>query len=501
MIRSLLKSSTFFLFMLSTLCFGEDETKPIVPEDTQQEKIVEAVSNSLQKSPLGQALIGAYRNNTEIQDQRAALRVSDLGIPRALAGYKPKLTADAGLMCQKDVLSGDVASGKRMDVTNSSPLIGTRDKSADVGVVLAQNIYRGGSDAAATKGAEGTVRAQRAQLLAVEQKILLSAVQAYLDLFAKMGQLDFLRANEKTLKETWDIAQEKFEVGAETRTSAAQAEAQWAEAVAKRQTAEAELEGIKATYERVTGFKPGNIERPADFTMVPKELKNAVEKAREQNPQVIAAIYQGVAARHKIDQIGGALLPTVDLELSLRRTLSKANQRYNENIVSEANAFVSRNINKTTQSVGIRASIPIYEAGATRAEQRKAHEESEQLRIAIETTRRQVVEQLVQAWENFLAAKNNILEYRKQVTALTVSLEGTRQEMFVGTKILLNVLNEQAKLLQAQLNLVTAEQSYYLSGYQILAAIGVLTARSLGLKIDGGYYNPEVHYQDVKNSF
>mgnify|MGYP000432122631 CR=1 FL=1 len=66
-----------------------------------------------------------------------------------------------------------------------------------------------------------------------------------------------------------------------------------------------------------------------------------------------------------------------------------------------------------------------------------------------------------------------------------------RAENSVGTRTILDVLNAERELLNAQVELVTAQRNSYVAGFQLLAAMGQAEARNLGL--DGGplYLNTE----------
>ena len=42
---------------------------------------------------INQALIKAYENNPQLNSQRAVVRATDEGVPQALSGYRPTITA------------------------------------------------------------------------------------------------------------------------------------------------------------------------------------------------------------------------------------------------------------------------------------------------------------------------------------------------------------------------------------------------------------------------
>ena len=85
------------------------------------------------------------------------------------------------------------------------------------------------------------------------------------------------------------------------------------------------------------------------------------------------------------------------------------------------------------------------------------------------------------------------------MSAATLSLEGVRAESTVGTRTILDILNAEQELLNAQVNLVTARRNSYIAGFSLLAAMGKAGITDLGL--DGGVlYDPNVNYRRVRRS-
>ena len=85
------------------------------------------------------------------------------------------------------------------------------------------------------------------------------------------------------------------------------------------------------------------------------------------------------------------------------------------------------------------------------------------------------------------------------VTANELALEGARAEHSVGTRTVLDVLNAEQELLNAQVALVTARRDAYVAGFQLLNAMGQAEADDLGL--DGGpLYDPLGNYRRVAGS-
>ena len=430
------------------------------------------------------ALIATSKNNPDLQEVRQNVRSGHEKIVQESASWRPTVEASVG------ITGNQVASSGNQKSTAASSA-GSATNARQGSLTLKQNLFNGGSTTSAVSGAENTIKSSWAYLDAAEQKIFLDAAEAFLNLLSNYSEVALLKANELTLKKTLEATQDKFNIGEETRTSVAQAEGKYAEAVAKRQTSEATLEGYKATYTRITGLKPGNLEKPTGHAGLPDKVEKAIENAQNQNPAIIQAQFDYMAAKDTIGKIGGGLLPRLDFTAQSTRSETRSSNH------SVANDRDNRsNDFSTNNQVGLSLTIPLYEGGTIRSQKREAYQVSTAKRISVEKVRRQVIEQAIQFWQNFMAAKANIENFKKQVQASEVSLDGTKQEMEVGSKILLDVLNAQSELLNAQLQLVKAEKDYFLGGYRLMAAMGQLNGKYLKLNLE--QFNPQAHFQQVR---
>ena len=71
-----------------------------------------------------------------------------------------------------------------------------------------------------------------------------------------------------------------------------------------------------------------------------------------------------------------------------------------------------------------------------------------------------------------------------------------RQESLVGSRTVLDVLDQEQELLDAKVNLVEAQRDEVVSGFQVLEATGHLTADNLGLEAQR--YDPKINYERVR---
>lgn len=441
---------------------------------------------------LDDALKAAYTNNPQLREARQNVLSAHETSVQAAAGFRPTVSLQGSMSGSQVINSGNQKNGDASGALGSS---GSTANQRSGGVVLNQNLYQGGGTLAGLEKTDFSIKAQWAQLTSAEQAIFLQVIQVFLDLSAKKSEIEQLEANKQALKRNYESAQEKHRIGEETITQVANAEAKLADADARLQVALAQHEGQKAKFLQITGIQPtatlAPITLPAEL---PASLDNALAIAKDKNPDVISAQYDHQSQQAEAERIGSGLFPTVDLQASSTR---------NENLTKTtatgfSNSLGSRDFN-TNHQVMVKVSVPLYEGGATRSQKRQAHETAVAKRVAIEKVKVQVVEQLVEAWQNMLSAKNNIDNYEKQVKACEISLEGTQQEMNVGTKVLLDVLNAQAALLDAKLSKINAVKSYQYAVFQVLSFMGLLNAQNLKLAVD--YFNPQAHYEETRYKF
>jgi outer membrane protein len=143
--------------------------------------------------------------------------------------------------------------------------------------------------------------------------------------------------------------------------------------------------------------------------------------------------------------------------------------------------------------------VPIYQGGKEYSVIRQAKETLGQKRLDLDVARDTVRQAVVQSWSRLEAAKANIDATQAQVQASEIALNGVREEARVGQRTTLDVLNAQQELVNARVQLVTAQRDRVVASYQLLADVGRLLPQVLGLHVPT--YSPVVHYEQVRDSW
>jgi outer membrane protein len=85
-----------------------------------------------------------------------------------------------------------------------------------------------------------------------------------------------------------------------------------------------------------------------------------------------------------------------------------------------------------------------------------------------------------------------------QIEAAQKAFDGVSEEANLGSRTTLDVLNSEQELLTARASKLEAEANRYVGVYQVLAAMGRLTAEKLNLGIPT--YDVEAYYNSAKNA-
>jgi outer membrane protein len=421
---------------------------------------------------LKQALGAAYKFNPRLDAARAIQRATDEEVPRALSGYRPKITGSADTTYEIQTTKPSVGSKETFEGNPRGYAVG-----------LTQPLFRGFRTKNAVSLAEATVRAGWEALRSTEASVLLEAVTAYVDVVRDQAILTLRENNVTVLTRDLAATQARFQAGEVTRTDVEQAKARRAGAVAALDLARANLKTSRAAFERTIGHPPSKLVEPKASILVPKTLAESIEIALRESPALVAALYREQAARFNIDLIRGELLPSVQLEANYAKRFDQSK---------------SLEWAEDTTVTG-RLTVPFYSGGEVEARVRQAKQTHLQRLQEIEQARTEVQAQVVTAWSQLQAAKAAVESDLVAVAANKVALAGVREEEKVGQRTLLDVLNAEQELLNSEVTLVTDRRNVVVASYALVSAIGRLNAQELGAS--ALVYDPEQHYQEVRDKW
>ena len=430
------------------------------------------------------ALARAYQNNPQLNAQRAIVRQTDEGVPEALSGYRPSISANASIgreytdtRQQIPPLPPSLPNGVAFEAKGlSTP--------RSVGLSGTQTLFNGGRTANSVRKAESQVSAARETLRMMEQSVLLSAATVYMDMSRDSANLQVQQNNVRVLERTLQDTRNRFNAGQVTSTDVAQAEAQLAAGQATLHAAESTLMTTRAEYRRIIGVEPAGLApaSPVD-RLAPPTLNGAIALGVQTNPSVTAALYGVDVAQLQVKIAEGALWPTLTGQYSVQK-------QYEPQLLTP---------NLYTNTVSLNLSVPLYQGGAEYSAIRLDKEALDQERLTVDQVRDQTRADVVRAWGQLQAAKAQVEAATRENEAAARALTGVRNEAMAGQRTTQDVLNAEQVLVNARQSLIVAQHDRVVASYSLLSAVGRLTAHDLNLPV--AVYDPQVHYHQVRDSW
>jgi outer membrane protein len=431
-----------------------------------------------QGDSLKDALDSAYRTNPTLEGARAQQRATDEDVPIERSNALPSLIATPAYT---------------EFVKQNSSAIGGPQRSISAQLNLSVPIYSGGATKNGIRAAETRDLAGRADLRGSESSLFSQVVAAYMDVILNEAVVGLNANNVDVLNVNLQSTTDQFQIGSLTRTDVAQSEARLALARGDLRSSQANLISARERYVALVGKTPSDLQAPPPLPGLPTSVQEAVDAALHNNPDLIAAQERADAAGFDVNAAGAHRLPTVELFTSGGAT---------DYMNSLASAIPGSALGfQTTAQVGVRGTVPLYQGGRPAALERQAQARASQSLEEVVGAERSVIQQVRAAYAAWQASNEIIASSQTAVSAAELSLEGTRAEQTVGTRQILDILNAEQELLQAQVQLVTARRNAYVAGFSLLAAMGRAEARDLGLDDKGPLYDPVANYDRVKSDF
>ena len=419
------------------------------------------ISNSYSED-LFKTLTSTYLDNKELNSQREKTKAVDETLIQSYSIFKPSIS---GSYSQNDILN----EGQR--APDGSSLSDSNFQTEKKSIKIEQKILQGIPKSLAAKT---DVNIARQELKAVEQNVLLKAVDAYASILAAEKKLKITEDNLNLSDKQVELDKSRYERGAIKLSDLAQSESSLAGAQAKFIRAQNDLLVNEQNFINIVGYKPDELNKINNLNLkLPQNIDEALKLASENNPDLLIAELK----LKKSDYL---------LKDALEVFAPKASVSFE---VSE-NSDVSSTINERDQSqFEAKVEIPIYSGGKNYSfyNEKRALKTSSELDFqdAKNTTKKNATN----IWSEYQLKKSELALANSQVKAAEIAYEGIVQEYESGARDTLDVLSSRSLLLEASLNLADVEKEEILSRFKLLQVTGNLTASYLGL--EAKINNPE----------
>lgn len=397
---------------------------------------------------------GAYRSDPALMAARQELEATRELYPQARAGYFPTLSAGA------DIFRTNI------DTSNFAGASGATTK--EMTLSAEQPLWRGGRTSAEVERAQAFIRAGELTLLREEQALLFDVARVYLDVLREKALYALRLKNADILQQEFEAAQERHHLGDITITDVHQARARLARAQAALERARSDLDIRLAEFKDITGIDaPEKLDNPADITLdIPGSLADMIALAEHNNFDLLIAQQEKEAAAHNIDVAISDRLPEISAYASL-------NQQYDPQP-----GIIDRS---RTDTIGVRASVALYQGGAVMSRIREARADLKRSEYTLEDIQRDIRKTVISHYKAYVSTKEQITAREEEALAAREALEGVRAEALSGQRTLLDILDADQDVVEAEIALVSARRDSVLAWYALATTLGLFNAERIGL--------------------
>jgi TolC family type I secretion outer membrane protein len=420
---------------------------------------------------LSESLGNLYDYNPKIKYEREILKSKDELLPRAFSNFRPEISG----YYQKGKV--DTVS-KGFNITSD----GIRTET-NKGVIVSQNIFDGGSSFSEIQISKNEIFSQRFYLRNIEQEVFLEGIKLYAEFATESSNLILKKKNVEVLKRQLELTKEQFEIGEVTMTDVSIAEARFSLAESESLESTNNLNSLKANFFSMFGKGPNTPKIEMPLKKSHWEIDELKRKALENNPKIKGLKYKIKSYEKQIQSLKRKQLPSVKLE---------AEAKINE-------GYFRTDSKREVLSAFAKIDIPIYRSGLASSEIRGIRKQATAEIELLKLEKKNLESNLITSKSSLDYSFSKINALKKQIESNKIYLEGLKQELQLGERTTLDVLNGEQELLESSLGLVMAFKDYFISYYELFFHLGKLNAKDLNLNVI--LFDDEKNYNAVKGKW
>lgn len=425
----------------------------------------------MSRLPLVVALALALPAAAQATDLLQTYEMARAGDPRLAAAESDRLAQKEGAVQARGALLPQLNGSASLGRDHSSrPGSLTGDgRSRSYGVTLNQSVFDWGNYTS-LRGQKALSQAADYDLEAANDDLIVRTSNAYFDVLVARENLAAAEANETALKKQFDFAQARLDAGLAPITDLHEARAGYDSARASTILARNAQDDAYRALAEITGQPVTELKAlPDDFRpQLPAEASSEqwVNTALDKNPTLKSIEYQVKSAEAGVSTARAGHYPSLDLS-----------GRYNNSTGWDSvhgPGTPGTSVDTEGRTIGLTLTVPIFSGGVTQSRVRQAIAQRDSAQDGYEQTKRALVRNTSNAYQALVAGVSEVEARRLALVSAKSAYDASQVGLEVGTRTVLDVLNNQRTLFAAQLDYATAKYNFLRSRLGLEQAAGTL---------------------------
>lgn len=344
------------------------------------------------------------------------------------------------------------------------------DTTRNLGVNLRQMVYDR-SNFTRLKSQNALSQASDFQLRSSGDSLVTRTSAAYFNVLVAVETLTAAEASETALKKQFDFASKRLEVGLAPITDVHEARARYESVRANTIVTRNALEDAYQALTEITGTPVHNLKGlPEDFQPALPGAHDAdgwVAAAIDNNPALKAKQLQVQSSEANVETARAGHWPTLYLNGGYADNKSFGNSTFRGLTLPS---------DRTSRGpfLGLTLNVPIFSGGATQSQVRQALAQRDVASDELEQQKRALVRNTRNAYQTLVAGISEVEARRLAVVSARSAYAASQVGLEVGTRTVLDVLNNQQTLFNAEREFALARYNFLQNRLLLEQAAGTL---------------------------
>ena len=417
------------------------------------------VGNGVSANPLTDELAYILANHPRILAAGKTSESTAREVDNALAGFLPTvaLAIDHG--------PEYIDNPARRDTGTGNPWL--RNKTT-ASLTVTQNLFNGFATSSAVRTARLNKEIAGITYEGTRQNVLLEGIGAYIDVLRQKRLVELATANEHTIQTQLNLEDERVQRGSGIAVDVLQAKSRLQIAKERRVNFEGGLIDAISRYTQTFNHPP-EIDEMMDpippVDMIPTDLEEAIHIALRENPAITNSDVTIEMARERETTIMSEYYPTFDLVGSMnyeKHSGGTLGTRRDMSLIVQGNWNLFTGFSTETQ-----LSQTAFILGASKDN--------------FTDISRKIVEQAKLSWQALLTVRERLQLLENAVNIAAEVFQSRKKLREAGKETVINVLDAEGEVMNAQINFAAASYDQRLAIYQLVLAMGRLNGSYLRL--------------------